>query len=131
MMRLGRGGYSDILLDHYERPRNVGDLPEADTVSLVHNPACGDVVRLALRIEDGRIVEAKFRGEGCAAAVAAASMLTDLLAGRTLDEAHGLDEATLERHLGGVPPRRAHALALVREALLDALRRFDRPGAED
>ena len=131
MKRSVQGAYSDVLLDHYEHPRNVGDLPGADAVSLVHNPACGDVVRLALRVEEGRIVEARFRGQGCAAAVAAASMLTELLTGRTIDEALSVDEATLEERLGGVPPRRVHALALAREALLGALRRLERPHADD
>ncbi|MFQ5745024.1 MAG: iron-sulfur cluster assembly scaffold protein [Acidobacteriota bacterium] len=122
--------YSAILLDHYEQPRNLGDLPEADAVALVHNPVCGDILRLAVQVTAGRIVEARFKAYGCAAAIAAGSMLTEMLTGASLEEAGAIREADLIEALGGLPPMRVHAAVLGREGIRELLVRLrDRSGA--
>lgn len=103
--------YQQLILEHYKSPRNRGELPDADHVVEMRNPTCGDEVRLQLRIEDGRIAAARFTGEGCSISQASISMMTQLLQGRTLEEAkalgvrftqmmHGDAEAARDKSLG-------------------------------
>ncbi len=92
--------YSDIVLDHFQQPRNVGDLEAPDAVAEEANPICGDRIRLSLRIRDGIIEEARWQGEGCVPALAAASLATELLRGRSLEFQPLLDEPTLECRAG-------------------------------
>jgi nitrogen fixation NifU-like protein len=87
--------YSATILDHFRHPRNTGDLPDANHLGEAHNPLCGDRIRMALRIEGGRIAEAKFRAEACAICTAAASLLTERIRGRTTDEAVAIEEDAL------------------------------------
>src|SRR5208282_5232752 len=82
--------YSAQLLDHFQNPRNAGEIADADAVVEIENPACGDVLRLSLKSGEGRIMEARFKAKGCVAAIACGSVLTELVAGKTLNEARNL-----------------------------------------
>ncbi len=96
--------YRDLILDHYRRPRNRGRLAGATVHAEGANPVCGDEVLLELRLEDGRIAQAAFDGQGCSISQASASMLTEHVAGRTVDEARALAHAFEEMLVGGAPP---------------------------
>lgn len=113
--------YSDALLDHFQHPRNAGRLEGADTVAEGENPVCGDRLRVELRIRDGMVEAMRWSAEGCAPALAAASAASELLQGVTLDAARQLDRDVLASALGGVPARKAHALALVVSTVAQAL----------
>lgn len=114
------------LLDHYRNPRNLGDLDDPDAVAIVHNPACGDMLRLALRVRDEQIVAARFKAYGCAASIAAASALTELVTGTSLQQAASLTDEDLTAVIGPLPPLKVHALVLAREGLRQALERLPR-----
>lgn len=118
----------DGLLDHYRNPRNVGELEDADAVALVHNPACGDMLRLAVRVEDGRITAVRFKAYGCAAAVAASSVATELISGTSLHEAASIREGDISAVLGQLPPMKVHAVVLAREGIQQVLQRIDEQG---
>lgn len=113
--------YSDIVLDHAEHPRNQGVLEDANARGYQMNPVCGDVLSLMLRIEDGRIAEARFMTEGCTASVATSSILTELVAGLTLEEAEELTHEDIDDAVGGLPSSKLHSAALVIGALKQAL----------
>lgn len=113
--------YSDVVQDHFEHPRNVGVLERADAEAEVMNPACGDIMRLYLKIEGNRIVEAKFQTQGCPAAIAAGSMTTDMLVDMTLEAAAGLTRDAVNDALGGLPPQKVHSSVLVEDAVKAAL----------
>lgn len=114
-------GYSETLLDHFEHPRNAGDLPDPDAFGRAGNPACGDVLELSLRIRDGRIQEARFRASGCSAAIASSSITTVMLRGRTLEEAAAITNRQVADALGGLPPARMHCSVLAEDAIRAAL----------
>ncbi len=116
--------YSPIVVDHFQHPRNLGDLEAPDAVAEVENPACGDRTRLAIRVRDGRIVEARFRAEGCPAAIAASSMTTVLLLGRTIDEAAALRDADVVRALGGLPRNKMHCSVLAEDVIRAVLDQY-------
>lgn len=109
------------LLDHFEHPRHAGDLPDADAVVLTENPACGDVLELALKQQGGRLV-ARFKAKGCVPAMACGSALTELVAGRSRDEALSLTAEAVAQAVGSLPPGSRHAAELAIEALHAALR---------
>lgn len=98
-------------------PRNMGEIPDADGVGEVGNPACGDIMRITLRIEENRIVDAKFKTFGCAAAIASSSMATELVrGGKTLEEAWAVtNRAVAEALEGGLPPQKLHCSVLAEE----------------
>jgi len=113
--------YSAQLLDHFQNPRNAGEVAGADAVAEIENPACGDVLRLTLRIEAGRVAEIRFRAKGCVPAMACASALTELVAGRTLAEARSVNREQLIAAVGGLPQASAHAVQLALDALAAGL----------
>jgi nitrogen fixation NifU-like protein len=113
--------YSAVVLDHSEHPRNVGDLPDATNTVDVTNPVCGDELRLAVRIENGRIAAARFRTRGCKAAVASASLLTELMVGKTIDEIRGITAEQISQALGGLPAATRHGSQLAEDALDEIL----------
>jgi nitrogen fixation protein NifU and related proteins len=115
--------YSPQVLDHFQNPRNVGDLKDATASAQVENPACGDVMRLSIRLEGSTIVEAAFRAQGCVPSIACGSRLTEALQGRTLTEARGLKREQLVQDLGGLPEASAHAGHLAMDALRAVLAR--------
>ena len=118
--------YSDILQDHFENPRNIGTIDQADAEAEVENPACGDIMHLYLRIDNDRIVEAKFQTQGCPPAIAAGSITTELLVGRTLEEAGELKRDEVEQALGGVPAHKAHSAVLTEDAVKAALAAYQK-----
>ena len=104
--------YSDVLLDHFRNPRNVGELdPPAVTVE-VENPACGDILRLSARFADGKIVEVRYKVRGCTASIASGSALTEWMSGKTRAELAALQAAEVEAAVGGLIPESKHAAVL-------------------
>ena len=116
--------YSPQLLDHFENPRGVGDLAEATVSVELRNPACGDVLRLSLRIENERVVEARFRAKGCVPAIACGSKLVETISGTDLATVRALNEEALVEELGGLPQASRHAGALAIDALRAALKKL-------
>ncbi|MGB0006396.1 MAG: iron-sulfur cluster assembly scaffold protein [Candidatus Sulfotelmatobacter sp.] len=116
--------YSPQLLDHFQNPRNVGEIAEADATADIDNPACGDMLRLALKVSDGRVVQAKFKAKGCVAAIACASALTELLVGTSLADARNLLRDDVSQAVGGLPQASTHAAQLAVDALAAALRQI-------
>ena len=118
---MAKGPYSDKVMDHFMNPRNMGEIEDADGVGEVGNPACGDVMKLFLKIEGDRIVDAKFKTFGCGAAIASSSMTTELIKGKTIDEALKLSNEAVAEALGGLPPAKQHCSVLAEDALRQAL----------
>jgi nitrogen fixation NifU-like protein len=116
--------YSEQLLDHFKNPRNAGELAGADATAEIENPACGDVLRLALKANAGRISQARFKAKGCVAAIACGSALTELVVGKTFGEAGDLRREDLINAVGGLPQASTHATHLALEALSIALSRI-------
>ena len=114
--------YSPQVLDHFEHPRNAGEVERANATAQIENPACGDVLKLTLKVADGRIQEIRFLARGCVASMACASALTELVRGRTVEEARALRREELVSALGGLPAASEHAGHLALDALAGALR---------
>ena len=113
--------YSAQLLDYFQNPRNAGEISEADACAEIENPACGDVLRLTLRINSGRIAEIRFKAKGCVPSMACASALTELVRGMTVDEARALGRESVISAVGGLPQGSTHAAQLALDALSTAL----------
>jgi nitrogen fixation NifU-like protein len=113
--------YSEKVMDHFSNPRNVGELEDASGVGTVGNAKCGDIMRIFLKIEDGVIQDAKFKTFGCGAAVATSSMATELVKGKTIEEALVITNKTVMEALDGLPPVKVHCSCLAEEALHAAL----------
>jgi nitrogen fixation NifU-like protein len=116
--------YSTQVLDHFQTPRNPGEIASPDATAEVENPACGDILKLTLKVAAGRITEARFKAKGCVAAIACGSALTELLIGRTLNEAQTLRRADVITALGSLPQASTHAAHLALDALSAALTQF-------
>jgi len=121
---MSHGPYSDTVIDHFEHPRNMGEIEGADGVAEVGNPACGDVTRIYLKIDGNRIVDVRFKTFGCAAAIASSSMTTELIKGKTLDEALELTNETVAERLGGLPPAKNHCSVMAEDALRAAIKDY-------
>ena len=119
-------GYSDIVIDHFERPRNSGTLEDANAVGYMTNPVCGDTLLLMLRVDGGRIVDARWQSDGCAASIAASSLLSELATGASLEEAGAITRESLVEALGGLPSSKLHASVLAADALQHALADYRR-----
>ncbi len=115
--------YSAELLDHFQNPRNSGDLPDAAATAQTENPVCGDVVRLALKFQNGRISEIRFKAKGCVPAIGCGSAVTELALGKTLAEALEITPKQVKEAVGGLPPASNHAAELAIDALRAALRK--------
>ncbi|MBI3661596.1 MAG: iron-sulfur cluster assembly scaffold protein [Acidobacteria bacterium] len=109
--------YSAAVLDHFQNPRNAGDLENASAVVEVSNPACGDILQLSARVENGRFVDVRFKTRGCVTSIACASQLTEMLCGKTLQEARLLTPTHISDILGGLPPATFHGAQLAVDAL--------------
>jgi nitrogen fixation NifU-like protein len=116
--------YSDIVQEHFEHPRNIGTIPDANAEAVVSNPACGDVMHLYLRIEQERITEARFQTMGCPAAIAAGSITTELLLGRSVEEALRLTRSEINTALGGLSPQKVHTSVLAEDAIKAAVKKY-------
>ncbi len=113
--------YSAQLLDHFEHPRNVGEIAGADAAAEIENPACGDVLRVTLKIKADQIADIRFKAKGCVSAIACASALTELVRGKKLEEARSLSRDRLSEAVGGLPQASTHAAQLALDALSAAL----------
>ena len=109
--------FSEMVLEHFQRPRNAGELAGATAVVEVSNPVCGDVLRLAVIVESGVVLEAKFLCRGCTASIASASVLTEKMKGRTVGELQEMHAAEIAAELGGLPPASFHAAQLAEDAI--------------
>jgi nitrogen fixation protein NifU and related proteins len=116
--------YSPQVLDHFEHPRNAGVVGDANASARIENPACGDVLELSLKVAGGRITEIRFRAQGCVAAMACGSAVTELAAGKTVDEARILSKDDVVNAVGGLPPASSHAGHLAIDTLAAALQRL-------
>lgn len=114
--------FSDAVLDHFQNPRNAGELDGADAKVEVSNPVCGDVLQLAVRMEGERIAEARFLCRGCTTSIACASLLTEQLRHRTLAEARAVTAQSLSQSLGGLPPATFHGAELAADSVATMLR---------
>jgi len=118
---LSRKGYNSIVADHFENPRNVGTLRDADGIGIAGDASCGDVMTIWIRVRNERISEIAFQCQGCPAAIACGSVTTELAKGMNLDEAAQIVEETISRALGGLPPAKRRCSNLGAEALSNAI----------
>ena len=116
--------YSAQVLDHFQHPRNAGVVADADASVVMENPACGDTLQLTLRVSGGQIEEIRFRARGCVASMACGSALTELVRGRTIEEAKGMRREELMAAVGGLPGASEHASHLAMDVLAAALRQL-------
>jgi len=126
---MAAGPYSEKVMDHFMNPRNVGEIESADGVGEVGNPACGDMMRLYLKIDEGKVVDAKFRTFGCGAAIASSSMLTEMIKGKTVDEARAITNQHVADALDGLPAVKIHCSVMAEQAVKSALDDFVRKQA--
>jgi nitrogen fixation NifU-like protein len=115
------GWYSEKVLEHYQNPRNVGEIEDADGVGVVGNPVCGDMMKITVKVRDGRIEDVKFKTFGCGAAIATSSMVTELVKGRTLEEALQITNRDVAEALDGLPPIKMHCSVLAEEGIKAAI----------
>jgi len=118
--------YSDKVMDHFKNPRNVGEIPDADGIGEVGNPACGDIMKIYIKIKDDRIEDIKFKTFGCGAAIATSSMVTEMVKGKTLEEAMVVSNKQVAEALDGLPPIKMHCSNLAADALHAAIEDYKR-----
>jgi nitrogen fixation protein NifU and related proteins len=116
--------YSTELLDHFQNPRNAGEIEAPDASEQLENPACGDVLKLTLKVDDGRIADIRFRAKGCVPAMACGSAITEMVKGRTIEEARRLSREEVARTVGGLPAASGHASQLAIDTLRMALKKI-------
>ena len=113
--------YSERVMEHFRNPRNVGEMENPDGIGHVGNPVCGDIMELYIKVEDGIIVDAKFKTFGCGAAIATSSMVTELVKGKSVEEALKISNRAVAEALDGLPPIKMHCSVLAEEALKSAI----------
>jgi nitrogen fixation protein NifU and related proteins len=116
--------YNEKVVEHFNNPRNVGELPDADAVGETGSFKCGDTMKLYIKVENGRIVDVRFQTYGCGAAIASSSMLTEMVKGKTLDEALEITNQDVADELGGLPPLKLHCSNLAADALHNAIAEY-------
>ena len=114
---MAEGPYNPLVMDHFTHPRNMGEMDAPDGVGEATNPVCGDTLRLFLKVSDNRIVDVRFLTFGCAAAIAASSVTTEMIRGKTLDEVLGISDRDVVDALGGLPPAKLHCSVLAEKAI--------------
>ena len=123
--------YSEKVMDHFTNPRNVGEIENADGVGTVGNPKCGDIMRIFLKIEDNVITDVKFKTFGCGAAIATSSMATEMVKGKSLEDALKMTNQAVAEALDGLPPVKMHCSVLAEEALRSAIADYYRKLGKD
>jgi len=113
--------YSDKVMEHFMNPRNVGEIPDADGIGNVGNPVCGDIMRMYIKVKDNVITDVKFKTFGCGAAIATSSIATEMIKGKTLEEALSLSNKAVAEALGGLPAIKMHCSVLAEEAVQAAI----------
>lgn len=114
-------GYSKKVMDHFTNPHNVGEMKDPDGVGHIGNPTCGDIMEMYIKVKDNVITDVKFKTFGCGAAIATSSMMTDLVKGKTLEEALKISNRAVVEALEGLPPRKLHCSVLAEDALKGAI----------
>ncbi len=115
------GWYSEKVLEHYQNPRNLGEIENADGVGMVGNPVCGDMMKITIKVRDDRIEDVKFKTFGCGAAIATTSIVTELIKGKMLEEALQVTNQDVVEALDGLPPVKVHCSLLAEEAIKAAI----------
>ena len=113
--------YSEKVMEHFKNPRNVGDMENPDGIGQVGNPTCGDIMELYIKVHDDTIVDAKFKTFGCGAAIATSSMVTEMVKGKSIEEALGISNRAVADALDGLPAVKMHCSVLAEEALKSAV----------
>lgn len=116
--------YSEKVMDHFQTPRNVGEIKDADGVGEVGNPVCGDMMTFYIKVKDNRLEDVKFKTFGCGAAIAVSSMVSEMAKGKTIDEAMTITNASVAQELGGLPPNKMHCSNLGADALHNAIQDY-------
>ena len=116
--------YTETVMDHFTHPRNVGEIPDADGVGEVGNAKCGDIMKMYLKTKDDRIEDAKFETFGCGSAIASSSMATELIKGKTVDEALAVTNKQVVDALGGLPAYKLHCSVLAEESIKAAVKNY-------
>ncbi len=113
--------YNETVMEHFTNPRNVGEIEDADGVGEVGSPQCGDIMKIFLKVEDNIIKDIKFKTFGCASAIASSSIMTEMVKGRTIEEALALTNKDVVDALGGLPPAKVHCSVLAEQAIRAAI----------
>ena len=116
--------YSEKVMDHFSNPRNVGEIPDASGSGTVGNAKCGDIMKMDIKVENGIIVDVKFKTFGCGAAIATSSMATEMVKGKTIEEALTLTNKAVAEALDGLPPVKMHCSVLAEEAIHAAIKDY-------
>lgn len=116
--------YSEKVMDHFTHPRNCGEIPDASGIGTVGNVICGDVMRMYIKVENDIIVDVKFKTMGCGAAIATSSMVTEMVKGKTVEEALKISNRAVAEALGGLPPQKLHCSVLAEQALTVAIKDY-------
>ena len=113
--------YNEKIMDHFQNPRNAGEMEDPDGVGTVGNPSCGDIMTIYIRVKDGILTDVKFKTFGCGAAIASSSYTTELVKGKTIDEVLRFTRRDVSNGLGGLPPIKMHCSNLALDALREAI----------
>ena len=119
-------GYTEKVMDYFLNPRNMGEIPDANGVGEVGNPRCGDIMKMYLKIENGVVVDAKFKTFGCAAAIATSSVATELIKGKTIENALKITNKDVIDYLGGLPKPKIHCSLLAEQSIKSAIEDYYR-----
>lgn len=129
---MAKGPYSDKVMDHFMNPRNMGEISDANGIGEVGNPACGDVMKIFLKINDEQVVEdVKFKTFGCGAAIASSSMATELMKGKKVEELLAMTNQAIVEALDGLPPAKIHCSVMAEEAIEEALKNYFKEKGQD
>ena len=118
------GMYSEKVMDHFKNPRNVGEIEDADGVGEIGNASCGDIMKIYIKVEDEVIKDVKFQTFGCGSAIATSSMVTEMVMGKTIDEAEAVTNKAVAEALDGLPPTKMHCSNLAADALHGAIKDY-------
>ena len=123
--------YTEKVMEAFRNPKNVGEIENCDGMGMIGSEACGDIMQVFLRVEEGVITDAKFKTFGCAAAIATSSTATEMIKGKTVDEAHELTNKKVVEALGGLPPQKIHCPVLAEQAIRAAIEDYKKRRGED